>query len=187
MIDVVMVVFLLITLFPIFWMVYCSFKDNTDILTGKIWPSRAPNDIVAIEREGSDVLLCSADGRITRTSADLKREKSFSVKSFATSFAFDDRSVWIASANKGLSKVQRADLRKVASYSYQFKKIDPSKVASSVILKEGDTIWVSLEMRDFDSVLEFDTKAGKFTRLIDIQSDLSRSRSLRWQGPAELC
>lgn len=61
-IDAVMIVFLIITLFPIFWMVYSSFKDNTDILTGKVFLSRAANDVIAIEADKSSYYFGTLTG-----------------------------------------------------------------------------------------------------------------------------
>ena len=172
-IDVFMVAFLIITLFPIFWMVYCSFKDNTDILTGKMWPSRAASNITAIDCDGKDFYLCSADGKITKVNEKNKTLKSMSIKSSATSFAFDDKYIWIATSNKGLVKVIRDSLKKAGSYRYPLYGIDVNKVASSVIFKEGNRAWVSLELKNFEGVLEFDSDAGKFLRLIDIKSDMT--------------
>ena len=172
-IDVFMVVFLIITLFPIFWMVYSSFKDNTDILTGKMWPSRAASNVIAIDCSGKDYFICTADGKVTKMNEKNRMLKSMSIKSSATSFAFDDKYIWIATSNKGLAKIRKDDLKKIASYRYPLYGIDPNKVASSVIFKEGGKIWVSLELKDFEGVLEFDTNVNKFLRLIDIKSDMT--------------
>ena len=54
-IDVIMVLFLLLTLFPIGWMIYSSFKENTDILIGKVSMSRAKNICRAIEVDESNI------------------------------------------------------------------------------------------------------------------------------------
>ncbi len=172
-IDVFMVVFLLITLFPIFWMVYSSFKDNTDILTGKIFLSKASNDVIAIDRDSKNFYIGTADGRITILDGNGKALKDRSIRSSATSFAFDDNYVWIATSNKGLAKIRKTDLKKIASYSYQLPGIDVNKIASSVIYKEGGKIWISLESKGFEGVLEFDENTNKFSRLIDIKSSLT--------------
>ena len=172
-IDVFMVAFLIITLFPIFWMVYCSFKDNTDILTGKMWPSRAASNVISIDCDGKDYFICTADGKITKMNEKNRMLKSKSIKSAATSFAFDDKYIWVATSNKGLAKVKRDTLKKAATFRYPLYGIDPNKVASSVIFKEGNRIWVSLELKDFEGVLEFDTNVNKFLRLIDIKSDMT--------------
>jgi multiple sugar transport system permease protein len=168
-----MVAFLIITLFPIFWMVYCSFKDNTDILTGKIFLSKAGSDVIAIDKDEKYYYIGTADGRITKLSNAGKPVKSVTIKSSATSFAFDDKYIWIATSNKGLSKIRRDGLKKIASYKYPLYGIDVNKVAASIIYREGDKIWLSLESRGFEGVLEFDTNVNKFLRLIDIKSDLT--------------
>jgi len=173
LIDVFMVVFLLITLFPIFWMVYCSFKDNTDILTGKIFLSRAGSDVIAIDKNVNNYYIGSADGKITKLDMNRKIVKISSVKSSATSFAFDEKYVWVATSNKGLIKVRRDDLKKAASYRYPIYGVDVNKVVSSVIHKEGGKIWISLESKGFEGVLEFDPNVNKFLRLIDIKSEMT--------------
>jgi ABC-type glycerol-3-phosphate transport system permease component len=140
-----MVAFLIVTLFPIFWMVYSSIKDNTDILTGKIFLSKAGSDVIAMERAQDKFYFGSADGKITLLDSSGNILKSRSIKSSATSFAFDDKYIWIATSNKGLSKVSKADLKKVASYKYPLFGVDANTIASSVIFKEGYKIWLSLE------------------------------------------
>ncbi len=47
-ISIVMIFMLVINLFPIGWMMYCSVKDNLDILIGKIPLSHAHNNIYEI-------------------------------------------------------------------------------------------------------------------------------------------
>jgi len=173
LIDVVMVVFLLITLFPIFWMVYCSFKDNTDILTGKIMMSRASNDVLAVIKKGNNYYIGSADGKISVLDRDRKLVKSSSIRSSATSFTFDEKYIWVASSNKGLSMIRWDNLKRSASFKYPVKGLDVNKIASSVIYKEGDKIWIGLESKNFDEILEFDAKENRFTSPIDIKSELS--------------
>ncbi len=172
-IDVFMVAFLLITLFPIFWMVYSSFKDNTDILTGKIFLSKAGNDVIAIDRDSRNFYVGTADGRVTILDRDRNVLKSSSIRSSATSFAFDDKYIWIATSNKGLAKIRKTDLKRIASYKYPLYGIDVNRIASSVIYKEGEKIWISLESKGFEGVLEFDANVNKFMRLMDIKSSLS--------------
>ncbi|MFH1709538.1 MAG: ABC transporter permease subunit [bacterium] len=172
-IDVFMVIFLLITLFPIFWMVYSSFKDNTDILTGKIFLSKAGNNVIAIDKSPENFYIGTADGRITILDKNRNILKNRSIKSSGTSFAFDGKYAWIATSNKGLAKIRKTDLKKVASYKYPLYGIDVNKVASSVIYKKGSKIWISLESRGFEGVLEFDENTNSFLRLIDIKSDLT--------------
>ncbi len=180
LIDVAMVAFLLITLFPIFWMVYCSFKDNTDILTGRIFLSKAANHVIAIDlsadrqdKSKDYYYIGTADGRISKLDKNRNIVKSNSFKTSSTSFAFDEKYIWIATSNKGLIKVRRDDLKKVGRFKYPLYGIDVNKIVSSVIFKEGNKIWVSLELKGFEGVLEFNTETGKFIRLIDIKSDLT--------------
>jgi multiple sugar transport system permease protein len=154
-------------------MVYSSFKDNTDILTGKIFLSKAGSDVIAIDKDKNDLYIGTADGRVTILNKDMKIVKAKSIKSSATSFAIDDKYIWIATSNKGLAKVRKIDLKKIGSYKYPIYGIDVNKIASSVIYKEGEKIWISLESKGFEGVLEFDENANKFMRLIDIKSGLT--------------
>jgi multiple sugar transport system permease protein len=171
--DVFMVAFLIITLFPIFWMVYSSVKDNTDILTGKIFLSKASSDVIAMDKDQDKFYFGSADGKVTLLDRNGAVIKSRSIKSSANSFAFDDKYIWIATSNKGLSRVRKTDLKRSGSYKYPLHGVDANTIASSVIFKEGDKIWLSLESKGFEGVLEFDANLDKFMRLIDIKSDLT--------------
>jgi len=173
-IDVVMIIFLVITLFPIFWMVYSSFKDNTDILSGRILLSRAENAGVEMAADRGFIYVCGADGAVSKIDKTSRKiVKHVSVKSMATSFALDDEYIWVVTGDKGMKQLRKSDLKKVGSFSYHLKDINVSKIASSVVIKEGGKLWLSLELRDFEKVLEFDTSKQKFTSVIDIQNELS--------------
>lgn len=172
-IDAVMIIFLVITLFPIFWMVYCSVKDNTDILTGKIFLSRASNDVIEIKQINNDLFIGTSDGRISRMDKKGNIIKSLSAKSSATSFFIDEKIGWIATSNKGLIKIDLDKMKKISSFKYPLFGVDVNKIASSVIHKDGNKIWISLESKGFEGVLEFNTETNSFIKLIDIKSGLT--------------
>ena len=83
--DAVMIAFLIITLFPIFWMVYSSLKDNTDILSGRILLSRADNSCVKLAADRNFIYACSGDGGVNKIDKGTKKVvKHTSIKSMAT-------------------------------------------------------------------------------------------------------
>ena len=110
-IDVVMVVFLVVTLFPIGWMVFSSFKNNTEILLGKIPFGRASNDVISIAFSGSDLFLLTADGGMNRYSNGLDKEtQRQSLRSMATNYVHDREHIWVSTADKGLIRASLSDL-----------------------------------------------------------------------------
>ncbi|MFC1767730.1 ABC transporter permease subunit [Candidatus Margulisiibacteriota bacterium] len=173
-VDVIMIAFLIVTLFPIGWMVYSSFKDNTDILSGRILLSRADNAGVELSGDKEFIYVCTADGAINKIDKKSKKiVKHNSIKSMATSFVVGDDYIWVVTGDKGLSKFSKKDLKKIETFSYPAKNMNISKIASSVVVKEGDKLLVSLELKGFEKVMEFDTSSSKFTRIIDIDSRMS--------------
>ncbi len=165
-INVVMLLFLALTLLPIGWMIYSSLKDSTDIAIGKVGFRRAGNSILEIKPQGDDLLILTADGGINLFDKEnLKRIKRKSYKTAATSYIIDKNNIWIATAKKGLIKVDRYNFNKNQRFAYPVKKIDFNKVTSTYIKKHGSNIYVSFDYSRFRDVLKFDTQADKFKRL----------------------
>ena len=68
-----MFVFLIVNSFPIFWMIFSSFKNNNDILSGKVGFSRARNDVIGMETIGKDLYVFSQDGGVAKYDVDSKK------------------------------------------------------------------------------------------------------------------
>lgn len=166
--DLVMVLFLVVTLFPIFWMVYCSFKGNNEILTGRVLPIRAENEAVFLSVNNQQLLAGSTDGGVS--AFDLSsgnRLKYFSAKSGATSF-FEDRDyVWLASSTKGFFRINKKNLA-AKRFRLPWNGLDISKIAATVLTGSQDKIWLALAGEDFREIAEFNKKSLKFTKIIEV-------------------
>jgi multiple sugar transport system permease protein len=162
-----MLAFLALTLLPIAWMVYSSLKDSTDIAIGKVGMRTAGTDVLLIKPEKENLLVLCADGSINLYRAkDLSQLKHASHKTSASSYLVDDEYIWIASANRGLVRVEREDFSKSQSFKFPLWGIDFHKVTTTYIKKEGDNIYVSLDFKGFADVLRFDTRHMKFMKLV---------------------
>jgi len=166
-ISVFMLAFLALTLLPIGWMVYSSLKDSTDIAIGKVGMRTAGTDVLLIKPQDENLLALCADGSINLYRArDLSRLKHVSHKTSASSYLVDDKYIWIASANRGLVRVEREDFARSKSFKLPLWGIDFHKVTTTYIKKEGDDVFVSLDYKGFADVLRFDTRHLKFMKLI---------------------
>ncbi|MFH1541636.1 MAG: carbohydrate ABC transporter permease [bacterium] len=164
-INIIMLIFLFFTLLPIVWMVYSSLKDSTDIAIGKVGFRRAGRDVLKIIPEKDKLLVLSADGGLNNYRAkDLKRLKHFSHKTVATSYFVDQDTIWAASANKGLVRINRNKFREAKFFSLPVNDIDFNKVTNTYITGIGEFIYLSFDYKGYDSVLKFDIQKEEFVR-----------------------
>lgn len=173
-IHVIMIAFLIISLFPIGWMLFNSFKDNTEILSGRIPLSRAGNDCIGLFASDNNLFAFSADGGITKLDrASLAPKGYISIRAQAVSFTvFGDR-IFVSSGIKGLTVVDKNSLKIVKRVPYPLWGMDLSKIASTSIAGNGKQLWIGVEYKGFEKILEFNMGTLNFSRLIDISSDLS--------------
>lgn len=165
-ITVIMLAFLALTLLPIGWMVYSSLKDSTDIAIGKVGLRRAGTNILKIVPDQDNLLVLAADGSLSLYSAkDLKRLKRTSFKTAATSYFVDEDFVWLASANRGIIKVNRKTFKKTHSFDHlNGKNVDFNKVTSTYIKKVGDFIYVSFDYKRLNNVGQYDAETLRFVK-----------------------
>ncbi|MFH1826428.1 MAG: carbohydrate ABC transporter permease [bacterium] len=165
-INIVMLLFLFLTLLPIGWMVYSSLKDSTDIAIGKVGLRRAGKDILKIIPEGEKLLVLSADGGIYHyRTKDLKRLAKANHKTAASSYLVDDQNIWLASANKGLFQIDRQDISKFRRYKFDTSGIETHKVTTSYMKAENGKILITLDFKKFNDVWQFDTATKEFKQL----------------------
>jgi len=173
-IDVIMVVLLIITIFPIFWMLFSSFKSNTEILLGKVPFGRAGNDAIVLEARGRSLFVFTSDGALNKFDIDsgalLKRD---SVKSMATSFITDDQNVWIGTADRGFIQASIDDFSKRRVFPYEFKNFDINKVVTTVMAQDNKNIWFGVQQKGIEKLLQFDKEKRSFDKEIDFSCDLS--------------
>ncbi|MFC1510786.1 carbohydrate ABC transporter permease [Candidatus Margulisiibacteriota bacterium] len=166
-ISTVMLAFLFLTLLPIGWMVYSSLKDSTDIAIGKVGLRRAGRDVLEIIPEESNLLVLTADGGLNRyRTKDLKRLKHVSYKTSATSYLVDDDYIWLASANRGLIRVSRRDLKDSQRLSLAAENIERHKVTTTQIKKIGSYIYVSLDYKKFSGVWQVNASTMRLEKLL---------------------
>lgn len=172
--DVLMLILLVITLFPIFWMVFSSFKSNTEILLGKIPFGRASNDAVYMEQRGKNLYVLTADGGLNRFDFETRQLlKHDSIKSMATSYITDDVYIWAGTADKGLMQVSMDDFSKKRRFDPGVKDIDISKVVSTFLLQDGDTIYLGFQQKGIERIYKFDKPSRTFAGTITFTSSLS--------------
>jgi len=165
--NIVMLVFLALTLLPIVWMVYSSLKDSTDIAIGKVGMRRAAADILSITGENDNLLVLSADGGISHfRKSDLNLIKRHSYKTAATSFLLDNKHIWLASGTRGLLQVNRKNIKESRSFKFPVENLNKDKIAATYIKRERDRLLITLEYKGFDSVMPFNLKDQRFERLI---------------------
>ena len=174
--DIVMVILLIITLFPIFWMVFCSFKSNTEILLGKIPFGKASNDAIAIESRGKYLYIMTSDGGISKVDPEkdtiLKHD---SIKSMATNWLVDEENIWASTADKGLVQIAINDFGKKRYFDINDNNIDPTKVVTTFMLKDGKFIWIGLQQKNIEKIYKFDKDEMKFSGEMSFASALSPS------------
>lgn len=166
-ISIIMLIMLFFTLLPIVWMVFSSLKDSTDIAIGKIGLRRAGNDVLQIVAQGDNLLSLSADGSLNRLAADdLKKQEHASYKTSATSYLVEGETIWLSSANRGLLKINRQEIKKSQCFDLPIWGVNTNRVTASYLKKEKDNLFISLEYRGFNDVLQFDTHNLTFLKLI---------------------
>lgn len=190
-IDVVMILLLIITLFPIFWMVFSSFKSNTEILLGQIPFGKAGNDVLHLEARGRSLYAFTADGGLNKFDIDsgalLKHD---SVKSLATSFIADDHNVWVGTSDKGLMQISLDDFSKKRGFPVDIEGYDINKVVSTSLADDGKYIWMAFQQKDIETILKFDKSKRAFVGEYSFESALSpaqatsllRDGGLLWVG-----
>jgi multiple sugar transport system permease protein len=168
LISIVMLLFLALTLLPIVWMVYSSLKDSTDIAIGKIGLRRAGTDVVVIQpATDNNIMVLAADGSLNLLNKnDLKMMRHVSYKTTASAYLLDNNYIWLASANRGLIRIDRTDWKKSQSFSLPVWGIDFNKVTNVYLKKDGVNLYLTFDFKGFDDVLDFDTTVNKFMKLI---------------------
>lgn len=179
-IHVFMIAFLILTLFPIAWMVYSSFKENTDILAGKVPISRAKNDVIKFKVFNDYFYACTADGGINKVSKkDQSIEKYVSAGVMSADYLFDDKYLWVSSANKGLERINLDSLSNKKSIKLNdLQALEVNKIAETFMLDDKENLWYGLRYKGFEKVLLIAKKSGQIIKTYDISSSLSPAQVL---------
>lgn len=164
--SVIMYSFLVITLFPIVWMIYTSFMSNNDIIQGKIVYQRAPYNVLLTKTSGQQVLVATSDGSLSRY--DLKKKKLIYRKNFKTSqtnFKYSKKYIWLSSADHGLVRIKTDKIKSAKKVDVVWNEtpLDFNKISKTLIAldEKNNRLWLSIGYQDYDRIFEYDTESLK--------------------------
>ncbi|MEK6557748.1 MAG: ABC transporter permease subunit [Candidatus Margulisiibacteriota bacterium] len=153
----VMTVLLCINLFPIAWMVFCSFKNNNDILSGNVGFSRAQTDIYSIYPEGSDLYAFSIDGSITRM--DMKTKKilgRLTIKGQDSNYVQNGAYFYFCNSNRGLYKIDKKTLKILAHTPMPIRGVDTNKFGNTSIEVSKKNLYFTVELKGIRRIFVYD-------------------------------
>jgi multiple sugar transport system permease protein len=176
-----------VNLLPILWMVYCSLKDNNEILLGQVGIGHRKAQVQMIRATSEGILAGSRDGGLGLfqfREGKLKTLRSANRGWFSASFAVWDRELWAFSADKGLMelspdwKVTRrwsmGDLK--AAYHRElpgrpWNTVWVNDVYASYLVAKQDAVFGVLRMERGPGVVEL-TKKGGDPKFLNIANGL---------------
>jgi multiple sugar transport system permease protein len=167
-----MFVILVINLFPIFWMVFCSFKNNRDILSGNVGFSRARTDILKMAIDNDDLIMLSMDGSINKL--NLKSNESINkvtVKGQDVNLSIDDQFYYLSNSNKGIFKIDKNTLRVVDKVEVILKGVDSNKLGPTSIASDGNVIYYAIEYKGDRRLYVYDKQDLSLLKTIELNID----------------
>lgn len=174
MIHFVMIALLIVTLFPIGWMIYTSLKENTDILVGKIPLSHAHNNTIDINVDKDKLWILTSDGGINKLDrAKLKELDHATAQTSNTHFLTDKKYIWVSSANHGLLRYDKDNLKSKKEFKLNLPPYDESKVVGTTLASSGGKIYFAMQYKGLEKMVEFDQNAQKIARVINVKSRYS--------------
>lgn len=176
-IHFIMLSLLVVTLFPIGWMIYTSLKENTDVLIGKIPLSHAHNNTIDLSIDNKDLWILTSDGGINRVDRFTLKEKDHATAQTQTTHYLTDRDhIWISSANKGLLRYEKSSLKAKKQFDLKLPPFDRAKVVGTTLAMNKGKIYFTMQYKGYEQVLEFDPVEGKKTREFNLANKFSPSQ-----------
>jgi multiple sugar transport system permease protein len=108
-----------------------------------------------------------------------------SAQTMVTNFLFNEKYIWLSSANRGLIRIDKNDLS-MKEYKLPLDELDISKIAKTIMFKDGHKIWYGVRYKGFESVLEFDAQLCKVMNSYDLSSELSPVQILSFAKNGDL-
>jgi len=177
LIHFVMLVILVFTLFPICWMIYTSLKENTDILVGKIPLSHAHNNVVDIKVEGKTLWVLTSDGGINNLDRKTLNSKGHvSAQTMSTDFLVDKDYIWVSSANHGLLRYDKNNLKTKKEFDLRLPSFDKAKVGPTTLHSNGNNIYFTMKYKGYEQVVEFNKKTEKISKVYTVKNMFSPSQ-----------
>ncbi len=173
-VHLVMIIMLLVTLFPIGWMMFCSVKENLDILIGKIPLSRAHNNTHEIFADHDSLWVLTSDGGINKWDIKSLKETGYvSAQTSSTHYLFDKDYIWVSSANKGLLRFEKNNIKKSKEFKMPLPELDKAKVVNTTLVSGWGKIYLTVQYQGYEGLIEFNPATEKTTRVFDLTNKLS--------------
>ncbi|MEI7942090.1 MAG: carbohydrate ABC transporter permease [Candidatus Riflemargulisbacteria bacterium] len=171
---VLMFAFLIINSFPIFWMMFSSFKNNNDILSGKVGFSRAKNDVIGMEIAGKDLYAFSQDGGIAKYDVDSKRSiGGVKINGRDVNYYIDQDYIYLANSTKGLYKIDRRSLIVKAKASNPVTGVDTNRLGNTSIIAYDDLVVFTIELEGMNKIFIYDKKDLTLKRTVRLNTEHS--------------
>jgi len=164
-------------LLPIGWMVWCSLKDNNEIMSGQVGLGRRRSEVNFIASRGAGWIVGSSDGGIARFglgAEGLVKGQAENRGWFTSSWAQDGEDLWSFSADKGLQKLDTSlDVRERISFgdlkdawSEQFPKnpwrtVWVNDVLGTSVVATPKKIFAAMRMEKSSGLIELDKTSTK--------------------------
>ncbi len=169
---VIMFAFLIINSFPIFWMMFSSFKNNNDILSGKVGFSRAKNDVIGMELAGKDFYVFSQDGGIAVYDADTKKSlNKLKVNGRDVSYFLDSDFIYFANSTKGLYKIDRRTLEIKKEASSPVTGVDTNRLGKTSIVAYDDVVVYSIELKGMNRIYVYNKNDLSLARKVKLETN----------------
>jgi multiple sugar transport system permease protein len=165
-------ILVVVNMVPIVWMVYCSFKDNEEILAGVVAPGRRHYDVNFLESIPGGFLAGTQDGGIARLDEKLQIVKHVNLGTFATCFLVRGDTLWVMSSNRGLRAFSVQTLEKLAEYSVKdmaaalapaWKTLWVNDVSGSYLTQLGRHLYFGYVAKDFSGIISLNLDTKQFS------------------------
>lgn len=167
-----MFVFLILNSFPIFWMMFSSFKNNNDILSGKVGFSRARTDVIGMEIVGKDFYVFSQDGGVAKYDIDTKKAlDKFKITGRDVNYFLDKDHIYIANSTKGLLKVDRRSFDIRAKAKNPVTGVDTNRLGNTSIVAYDDVVVFTLELKGLNRLFIYNKKDLSLIKTVRLETD----------------
>ncbi|MDD5456096.1 MAG: ABC transporter permease subunit [Candidatus Margulisbacteria bacterium] len=177
-----MIIFLIVNLFPIIWMVFCSFKNNNDILSGNVGFSRVNTSVYSFLKKNNNLYIFSVDGSVANYNMQThKIVKQLTIKGQSVNYSADDKFFYLTNVNNGIFKVTQ-DLHKIVKKAgMPIKGVDTNKFGNTSIINDDKYLYFTAELKGIKKIFVYDKKNLKLQKTIQLDladSDFIRSLNL---------
>jgi len=167
-----MFLFLVINSFPIFWMGFCSIKNNNDILSGNVGFSKARTDVIGMEVDEDSIYVFSQDGAISEY--DLKTKEAIGrvkVRGRDVNYYFGNENIYLVNSTKGIFKINRENLKIEAKTPNPITGVDTNRFGNTSVVAYDDVVIFSVELRGMHKLFIYDNETLELKRTVRLPMD----------------